>query len=276
MKIPRWKIILAYIALLIACALWCYDCYGQNDPFYHVRHKSYDVYYDMQAMSPVVVTYDVQLSDFAGNVKVGSRHFKKDTQLPRPWVQDADYEKSGYVRGHMCAAGFRDSDKALMKDTYYCSNICPMTMVCNSGAWKVQEDFIRSKCSDGCKFKVVCVANFSDADTIRLGKHGVLVPSSFVRLCVCTEHSGEVYTMMAINDVRGGQGRDMILNELSFANILDGRAKDLAFYILQAYFSSDTKVRSNEKKDIGMWPTRVSITSLGWSYRYPEISLQGK
>ena len=261
MNIPKRMIVLVYIALLVACALWCYDCYGQDIPFYHVKHKSYEVYYDMQAMSPVVVTYSVQLSDFAGNVKVGSRHFKKDTQLPRPWVQDADYEKSGYVRGHMCAAGFRDSDKALMKDTYYCSNVCPMTMVCNSGAWKRQEDFIRSKCSGGCKFKIACVANFSDKDTIRLGKHGVLVPVSFVRLCVCTEHAGEAYTMVAQNRDIGGGHEDVMLDRITTGYILDERAKTLINYILQAYFPRDTKVRSSEKTDIGIVAAGESNTN---------------
>ena len=230
MNIPRWKYYLVYFALLLSCALWCYDCKAQSDPLAISRHKSYDVYYDMQAMSPLVVTYSVQLSDFAGNVKISSRHFKKDTNLPRPWVKDADFEKSGYVRGHMCAAGFRDSNKELMKDTYYCSNICPMTMVCNSGAWKKQEDFIRNKCSGGCHFKVVAIANFSEDDLSRIGVHGVRVPSSFVRLAMCLVHKGESYTMVAQNKDIGGADEDVILNEIRTHFILDKRAIAIASY----------------------------------------------
>ena len=232
MNIPRWKYYLLYAALLVICAVWCRDCYAQSDPLAISRHKSYDVYYDMQAMSPLVVTYSVQLSDFAGNVKISSRHFKKDTNLPRPWVKDADFERSGYVRGHLCAAGFRDSNKDLMKDTYYCSNICPMTMVCNSGAWKRQEDFIRNKCSGGCNFKVVAIANFSESHLTQIGVHGVRVPGSFVRLAVCQVHKGESYTMVAQNrDIGGGSG-DVILDEISTRFILDERAIAIANYYL--------------------------------------------
>lgn len=233
MNLPRWKCYLAYFALLVACALWCHDCKAQSGPLAIARHKSYDVYYDMQAMSPLVVTYSVQLADFAGNVKLSSRHFKKDTDLPRPWVKDADFERSGYVRGHMCAAGFRDSNKDLMKDTYYCSNICPMTMVCNSGAWKRQEDFIRAKCSGGCAFRIAAVAVFRNCDTIRIGGHHIRVPGSFVRLAVCQVHHGETYTMRAINSDIGGGLEDVILDGIHSRFILDDRAITISYYFLQ-------------------------------------------
>ena len=233
MNLPKWKIYLAYFALLAACALWCHDCKAQSEPLAISHHKSYDVYYDMQAMSPLVVTYSVQLSDFAGNVKISSRHFKKDTGLPRPWVKDADFEKSGYVRGHMCAAGFRDSNKGLMKDTYYCSNICPMTMVCNSGAWKRQEDFIRNKCSGGCAFRIAAIAVFRNCDSLRIGGHRVQVPGSFVRLAICQVHKGESYTMVAQNRDIGGGLTDVILEKICSDFILDERALAISCYYLQ-------------------------------------------
>lgn len=233
MNLPRWKYYLLYAALLVVCAVWCHDCYAQSEPLAISHHKSYDVYYDMQAMSPLVVTYSVQLADFAGNVKISSRHFKKDTGLPRPWVKDADFEKSGYVRGHLCAAGFRDSNKDLMKDTYYCSNICPMTMVCNSGAWKRQEDFIRAKCSGGCAFRVAAVAVFMNSDTTRIGGHKIKVPGSFVRLAVCQVHEGEAYTMRAINSDIGGGLEDVILERIHSGFILDERAIAISYYYLQ-------------------------------------------
>jgi len=233
MNIPRWKYYLIYAALLVICAVWCHDCYAQSGPLAISRHKSYDVYYDMQAMSPLVVTYSVQLADFAGNAKISSRHFKKDTNLPRPWVKDADFEKSGYVRGHLCAAGFRDSNKDLMKDTYYCSNICPMTMVCNSGAWKRQEDFIRNKCSGGCAFRIAAVTVFRNCDTVRIGGHHVRVPGSFVRLCVCQVHKGEAYTMVAQNRDIGGGLEDVILEKIYSNFILDERAIAISYYYLQ-------------------------------------------
>ena len=233
MKLPRWKYQLVTYVVMTLCVLCCQHCKAQNDPLAISHHKSYDVYYDMQAMSPLVVTYSVQLSDFAGNVKISSRHFKKDTNLPRPWVKDADFERSGYVRGHMCAAGFRDSNKELMKDTYYCSNICPMTMVCNSGAWKRQEDFIRNKCSGGCAFRIAAIAVFRNCDTIRIGGHQVKVPGSFIRLAVCQVHKGEAYTMVAQNKDIGGAEKDVILNEIRTQYILDERAIAISCYYLQ-------------------------------------------
>jgi DNA/RNA endonuclease G (NUC1) len=184
-------------------------------------------------MSPLAVVYDVQLSDFAGSEKISTRHFKKDTKLTRPWVSDDDFKNSGYVRGHMCAAGFRDSNKALMKDTYYCSNICPMTMVCNSGPWKRQEDFIRLKCSGGCKLRVVAIANFRESDLTKIGKHGVRVPSYFVRLVKCLVHPEEWWTMLAMNTPTADSSHEIIRDGIQSQFILDERVITISYHILQ-------------------------------------------
>lgn len=253
MNVPRWKVYLAYLCMLVACSMWCYECHGQSAPLEYVKHKSYEVYYDKQAQTPLVVIYDVQLSDFAGTEKVSTRHFKKDTKLSRPWVSDDDYKNSGYVRGHMCAAGFRDSNKALMKDTYYCSNICPMTMVCNSGSWKVQEDFIRAKCSGGCKLRVVAVANFREGDTIRIGKHGVRVPGYFVRYVKCLVHSNEWWSMAAMNAHQGGGRDDIIETGVNPHYILDGRVMAIVYHRLQ-------------------WPHEV-VSQLRYQTRWPSDTL---
>lgn len=134
------------MVLLLICAmlfLICIKCNAQDFPFIKVKHDSFVSYYDTQTHNPALVVYQLEYSHFSGHAKVGNRHFKIDTQLPRPRVKDSDYTGTGYVRGHLCSAGDRDSDKAWLKETYYTSNLVPMTMVCNSGAWKVIEDSCR-------------------------------------------------------------------------------------------------------------------------------------
>lgn len=140
-----YKRFTAIVFLLIYAMLFliCIKCKAQDFPFIKVRHDSFVSYYDTQTHNPALVVYQLEYSHFSGHAKVGNRHFKIDTQLPRPRVKDSDYTGTGYVRGHLCSAGDRDSDKAWLKETYYTSNLVPMTMVCNSGAWKVIEDSCR-------------------------------------------------------------------------------------------------------------------------------------
>ena len=134
------------IWLLIALA-WCIcvvkGC-AQPFPLVKVSHDAFISYYDQQLKNPTLVCYVLEASHFSGSYKVSGRHFKADTKLPRPRLLDKDFTGSGYVRGHLCSAGDRDSDKKELKETYLTSNLVPMTMYCNSGPWKVIEDSCRA------------------------------------------------------------------------------------------------------------------------------------
>ena len=132
--------------VLILLALWVLlasKCSAQNVPLVRAQHDAFVSYYDQQVHNPALVVYVLEAKHFAGSYKMKGRHFKMDTQLPRPRLKDGDFANSGYVRGHLCSAGDRDSNKGWLKETYLTSNLVPMTMVCNSGAWKVIEDSCR-------------------------------------------------------------------------------------------------------------------------------------
>ena len=166
-------------------------CQAQTAPFVYVKHKSYEVYYDVVNHSPAVVVYYLELSDFAGTCKLSGQHFKQDTKLPRPRVKDDDFKGSGYVRGHLCPAGDRDSNKSLMKDTYYCSNIVPMSMVTNSGNWKKTEDYARALATNGCKIVAAAVPLFMNCDTVFIGHTKVRVPGTIIKAVLCRDHPDE-------------------------------------------------------------------------------------
>lgn len=134
------------LVALFMLALWVLSIKGlmaQTVPLVRAAHNSFVSYYDIETHCPALVVYHLEFAHFAGKQKVGTRHFKQDVQLPRPRVKDSDYTNSGYVRGHLCSAGDRDSDKSWLKETYLTSNMVPMTMVCNSGGFKVMEDSCR-------------------------------------------------------------------------------------------------------------------------------------
>ena len=145
--VVRWLIVVLIIGLMWFFAVQAVR--GQTVPLVRASHDSFVSYYDVQAHNPALVVYQLEAKHFAGSYKVKGRHFKADTQLPRPRLKDSDYTNSGYVRGHLCSAGDRDSDKAWLKETYLTSNLVPMTMVCNSGPFKAIEDSCRALALQG-------------------------------------------------------------------------------------------------------------------------------
>lgn len=146
--------IVLLILALIGLAIICIKGQAQTLGLVVAKHDAFVSYYDTNTGCPALVTYELSHQDFAGTNKVGSRRFKMDTKLPRPRVKDSDYQNTGYVRGHLCSAADRDSRKDLLKETYLTSNLVPMTMVCNSGPWRVVEDACRDHAKMGHVLKV--------------------------------------------------------------------------------------------------------------------------
>lgn len=158
--------IVLLILALIGLAIICIKGQAQTLGLVVAKHDAFVSYYDTNTGCPALVTYELSHQDFAGTNKVGSRRFKMDTKLPRPRVKDSDYQNTGYVRGHLCSAADRDSRKDLLKETYLTSNLVPMTMVCNSGPWRVVEDACRNHAQMGHVLKVARGVLFKEGTNV--------------------------------------------------------------------------------------------------------------
>lgn len=185
------------ILFLYAWLIPCVKIYGQ--PLVMVHHNSFDSYYDLQSMCPAIVIWDLYPDDFSGNLKPKSRRFKTDAQLPPPRVKDSDLKGSGYVRGHMCPAGDRDSRKDMMKETYLTSNLCPMTMVCNSGPWKSIEDSCRYLARKHGALTIAAGPIYTD-DSLGFAQIGrIRVPNAFFKIARCKSHPAHTWIWIIQN-----------------------------------------------------------------------------
>lgn len=158
--------VVLFILALIGLAILCVKGQAQTLGLVVAKHDAFVSYYDTNTGCPALVTYELSQADFAGTNKVGSRRFKMDTKLPRPRVKDSDYQNTGYVRGHLCSAADRDSRKDMLKETYLTSNLVPMTMVCNSGPWRVVEEACRDHAKQGHVLKVARGVLFRAAENV--------------------------------------------------------------------------------------------------------------
>lgn len=187
-------ILLVVLGLLIAVA----TARAQSAPLFHAKHDSFSCYYDTITHNPALVVYYLEYSHFSGSSKISGRHFKADTKLPRPRVKDGNYTNTGFVRGHLMSAADRDSNKGWLKESYLTSNLVPMTMVFNSGPWKVVEDSCRLLAAQGHRLLVAKLPMYykilwphelailsqkvGTANVIRVG-----IPSGFLCLTKCVD-----------------------------------------------------------------------------------------
>lgn len=193
----KWRIFL--ISLVVLSVPSCY-CFSQ--PLIEAKHLSYVSYYDLQGHIPAVVLYNLHPTHFSGSYSPKTRHFKQDRQLPPPRVKDEDYANSGYVRGHLCPAGDRDSYPEWMKDTYSMANVIPMTMVTNSGPIKAVEDSCRLLAMNGHPLTIAVIPVFpmvdfspsaaaDDMSVLRSRDLAIVIPTGVVRWARCAAHPNE-------------------------------------------------------------------------------------
>ena len=182
------------LIVVVIILLWVFcirSMHAQSLPIVRAQHDSFVSYYDIEKHNPALVVYPLEFSHFAGSVKVGNRHFKMDTQLPRPRVKDSDYSNTGYVRGHLCSAGDRDSNKSWLKETYLTSNMVPMTMICNSGQFKAMEDSCRALAMRGHRLLIGRAPVYRDIP--RVLEHvshtpvRITIPDAFFCVAMCRD-----------------------------------------------------------------------------------------
>ncbi len=222
------------IIAIIVVLMWVFSVramFAQPLPLVRAQHQSFVSYYDLERHNPALVVYQLEFSHFAGANKIGTRHFKMDTQLPKPRVKDSDYSNTGYVRGHLCSAGDRDSNKAWLKETYLTSNVVPMTMVCNSGGFKAIEDTCRALAMRGHRLLIGRAPVYGDIQTclehVSQNRFCITIPQAFfcVAMCrdcdlkliqVCYNHGTKVPD--SVLQLRSGHLQDVIQHQQLLAN----------------------------------------------------------
>ena len=197
--------------LLIVCLLTTATP-SLAQPFVKASHLTYDIIYDYSVMSPAAVTYELESRHFVGTQVSKPKHFKQDRLLPPPRVKNADFTFSGYQRGHLCPSGDRDARKDWYRDTYYTSNIVPMTPDVNAGAWKEVENQLRIAAYHGHHLRIACGG--ADYHFPEVGK--LMVPRMLWKIARCTIHPNETRAWIISNR----QGAQSAADCVTFADSL--------------------------------------------------------
>ncbi len=101
-----------------------------------------------------------------------STSFYVDTNLPPNFyrVKTADYNNTGYDRGHMCTSEDRTDTTNNNKLVFFMSNIVPQDPDNNQGPWAAFENFCQGQAMTGSEILITCGGSGFDGTTFTNGK----------------------------------------------------------------------------------------------------------
>ena len=107
-----------------------------------IKHRYYTLSYSSRHQNAEWVTYELRgarldLPD--GEERQG---FKSDPATEAE-AKNADYNKTGYDRGHLVPAHDMDFNKTAMTESFYMTNVSPQVPEFNRGIWKSLETKVR-------------------------------------------------------------------------------------------------------------------------------------
>lgn len=171
------------VLLVLWLAMCAIKAFSQR--IIHVKHQTYEILYNQDLLTPECVYYTLRAADFKGTQRSKPKYFKSDYLLPPPRRKNKDFRFTGYQRGHLCPSGDRDSRKDWFKDTFFTSNIVPMTPVVNAGVWKDIETECRNLATNGHVLKIACGIIAPRCNTPYSRTEAYYVPDTLFKMAVC-------------------------------------------------------------------------------------------
>jgi len=157
----------------------------------------YVILFDTTTLVPEWVTYHLTKEDLQGNANRAD-DFRPDPDLPEGKRSElADYQGSGYDRGHQApAADFKRSEEA-MSETFFLSNMAPQQPKLNRGIWSKLEDQVRTLVKKHGSIWIFTGPLYLDsldqriAPKEQIGPHNVAVPTHFFKIILCEHADGQ-------------------------------------------------------------------------------------
>ncbi len=157
-----------------------------------VKHDFYTLSYAENFEQAEWVAYKL-------NPQQNRNHFKRpffdeDKQVKTRSADWKNYKKSGFDKGHLCAAADMSFSKNAYNDTFLTSNVAPQTHSFNDGVWNRLEEKVRYWANKYDGIYVVTGGVLTD-NLPTIGREEVAVPEYFYK--VLLKKDGKNYKMIA-------------------------------------------------------------------------------
>ncbi len=122
---------------------------------YTVSHTAFNLSYNQQFKQPDWVQYDLTCDDLSNPVP-RTEDFREDLSVPGGTLDQFDYKKSGFDRGHIAPARDMARSTTTMSESFLMSNMAPQQSFFNRfGLWRKTEDVVRVWACDHTRLTVV-------------------------------------------------------------------------------------------------------------------------
>lgn len=148
-----------------------------------IKHSYYALSYNEKYEQAEWVSY------FLRSENEGIGHFKRPRFINDPKVSTEsaasdNYKKSGYDRGHLCAAADMRFSKSAYNETFFTSNISPQKHNFNDGIWKKLEEKSRYWATKYNGIYVV-TGGILQKGLPTIGSEKVAIPNYFYKILFC-------------------------------------------------------------------------------------------
>ena len=145
-----------------------------------INHFGYSLSYSEKHEQAEWVAYSLNKSDI---VRADRKrpYFIEDPKVKTTSASWRNYKKSGYDRGHLCAAGDRRKTIESYNETFYTSNITPQKHNFNAGIWNKLEQKTRFWTHKYNHLYVITGGVLSD-NLKTIGSEKVAVPNEFYKI----------------------------------------------------------------------------------------------
>jgi endonuclease G len=148
-----------------------------------IKHRYYALSYNEKYEQAEWVSY------FLRSENEGIGHFKRPRFINDPKVSTEsaasdNYKKSGYDRGHLCAAADMRFSKSAYDETFFTSNVAPQKHNFNDGIWKRLEEKSRYWATKYNGIYVV-TGGILQKGLPTIGFEKVAIPNYFYKILYC-------------------------------------------------------------------------------------------
>jgi len=147
-----------------------------------VRH-GYSLGYNNGQRQADWVCYILTAEDLKKKRVRRSAKFFRDPDIADHPVDPAEYNRTGYDRGHLAPAADMAHSAETMRESFFMSNISPQVPACNRGIWKRVEDQVRRWALAEGKLCVIAGPVYAVPDrTVTMSGTDIPVPTAFYKV----------------------------------------------------------------------------------------------
>ena len=154
----------------------------------YICRKGYAVNYDYASKTPIFTVEKLDGDKITTVEVVRKNDFRPDPDVPLKYRASlADYDHSGYDRGHMSPAGDFTYAADVMSESFFLSNMTPQVPDNNRGIWRILEEHTRAWAKKyGTVYVITGAIHAKDSKTIGTG---VVVPDYYYKIIIDPKES---------------------------------------------------------------------------------------